>query len=96
MGLEFYGNVVEKEKMLSNKKVTKGDILVGLPSSGLHTNGYSLARKVLLDKYKIGEYIEELGCSVDQELLKIHKSYLHILFALMDLIQTGVYQQTMY
>jgi len=76
--------VVEKEKMLSNKKVSKGDILIGLPSNGLHTNGYSLARKVLLDKYEIGEYIEELGCSVDEELLKIHKSYLHILSDVID------------
>lgn len=76
--------VVEKEKMLSNKKVTKGDILIGLPSNGLHTNGYSLARKVLLDKYKIGEYIEEIDCSIDQELLKIHKSYLHILSDIID------------
>ena len=76
--------VVEKEKMLSNKKVTKGDILIGLPSNGLHTNGYSLARKVLLDKYKIGEHVEQLGCSIDQELLKIHKSYLHILSDIID------------
>mgnify|MGYP001492695994 FL=1 len=71
--------VVEKDKMLSNNKVSKGDILVGLPSNGLHTNGYSLARKVLLDKYKIGEYVKDLGCSVDEELLKIHKSYLKVL-----------------
>ena len=71
--------VVEKDKMLSNNKVSKGDILVGLPSNGLHTNGYSLARKVLLDKYKIGQYVEDLGCSVDEELLKIHKSYLPVL-----------------
>ena len=68
--------VVEKDNMLSNNKVCKGDILVGLPSNGLHTNGYSLARKVLLDKFKIGEYVNELGCSIDEELLKIHKSYL--------------------
>ena len=71
--------VVEKDKMLSNNKVSRGDILVGLPSNGLHTNGYSLARKVLLDKYKIGEYVKDLGCSVDEELLKIHKSYLKVL-----------------
>lgn len=71
--------VVEKDKMLSNNKVSRGDILVGLPSNGLHTNGYSLARKVLLDKYKIGKYVKDLGCSVDEELLKIHKSYLKVL-----------------
>ena len=71
--------VVEKDKMLSNNKVSRGDILVGLPSNGLHTNGYSLARKVLLGKYKIGKYVKDLGCSVDEELLKIHKSYLKVL-----------------
>jgi len=71
--------VVEKDKMLSNNKVDIGDILIGLPSNGLHTNGYSLARKVLLDKYKIGKYVETLGCTIDEELLKIHKSYLPIL-----------------
>ena len=76
--------VVEKEKMLSNNKVSKGDILVGLPSNGLHTNGYSLARKVLLDKYKIGENIEDLGCSIDEELLKIHKSYLPVLSGILE------------
>ena len=76
--------VVEKDKMLSNNKVSKGDVLVGLPSNGLHTNGYSLARKVLLEKYKIGEYIEELGSSIDEELLKIHKSYLPILSDILD------------
>ena len=76
--------VVEKDKMLSNNKVSKGDVLVGLPSNGLHTNGYSLARKVLLDKYKIGEYIEEIGSSIDEELLKIHKSYLPILSDILD------------
>ena len=52
---------------------SKGDILIGLPSTGLHTNGYSLARKVLLDKYAIGEHIDELGSSIDEELLKIHQ-----------------------
>jgi phosphoribosylformylglycinamidine cyclo-ligase len=71
--------VVEKDKMLSNNKVDKGDILIGLPSNGLHTNGYSLARKVLLDKYEIGKHVGSLGCSIDEELLKIHKSYLPIL-----------------
>ena len=76
--------VVEKDKMLSNSKVSKGDVLVGLPSNGLHTNGYSLARKVLLDKYKIGQHIEELGSSIDEELLKIHKSYLPILSDILD------------
>jgi phosphoribosylformylglycinamidine cyclo-ligase len=76
--------VVEKDNMLSNRKTNIGDILIGLPSSGLHTNGYSLARKVLLDKYEIGSNIDYLGCSVDEELLKIHMSYLDILSPILD------------
>jgi len=70
---------VPRKKVITGKKIKNNDIIIGLPSSGLHTNGYSLARKVLLDKYRIGENIESLGCSIDDELLKIHKSYLKIL-----------------
>ncbi|MAZ61288.1 MAG: phosphoribosylformylglycinamidine cyclo-ligase [Candidatus Marinimicrobia bacterium] len=76
--------VVERNNMLSNRKTKKGDVLIGLPSNGLHTNGYSLARKVLLDKYKVGVNIDSLGCSVDEELLKIHKSYLNVLSPILD------------
>ena len=71
--------VAERENMLPNRKTQPGNILVGLYSNGLHTNGYSLARKVLLPKYNIGEHIPELGCSIDEELLKVHRSYLPIL-----------------
>ena len=86
----FYGNdkydvsgtivgVVDKKYMLPNRKTEAGNILVGLFSNGLHTNGYSLARKVLLPKYKIGEHIESLGSTIESELLKIHRSYLHVI-----------------
>ena len=68
--------VVEKEGMLSNRNISNGDILLGLHSTGLHTNGYSLARKVLLTKFKVGEYIEDLGETVGESLLSIHRSYL--------------------
>ena len=71
--------VVDKENMMPNRKVEKGDLLVGLRSTGLHTNGYSLARKVLLDHYKIGEYVPEIQSTIDDELLRIHKSYFPIL-----------------
>ena len=67
--------VVEKDDMLPNRKVEPGDLLVGLKSTGLHTNGYSLARKVLLDKFKIGEHIDFLDSTIEDELLNIHKSY---------------------
>lgn len=71
--------VAEKEYMLPNRNTNTGDILIGLPSTGLHTNGYSLARKVLLEHYDVDEFVPELGCTVGEELLNIHKSYLQII-----------------
>jgi phosphoribosylformylglycinamidine cyclo-ligase len=71
--------VVEKEKMIKGDKIRKGDVLIGLSSDGLHTNGYSLARSVLLEKFKMNDYIPELACTLGEELLKVHKSYLSII-----------------
>ena len=71
--------VAEKSQMMSSRKINKGDLLIGLPSTGLHTNGYSLARKVLLDKYDVDEYVDDLGMAVGEALLSIHKSYLPVL-----------------
>lgn len=68
--------IVEKDKIIDGSKVKKGDALIGLPSTGLHTNGYSLARKVLFDKFKPEDKFDELENSLGDELLKIHKSYL--------------------
>ena len=67
---------VERSKIIDKKNVRAGDVLIGLPSSGLHTNGYSLARNVLLKKYSLTEYIPELKGSLAKELLKVHRSYL--------------------
>lgn len=74
--------VVDKSKIIDGKKIQKGDLLIGFPSTGLHTNGYSLARKVLLEKYKVTDYVDEIKNTVGDELLKIHKSYLHLIIAL--------------
>lgn len=71
--------VVERSKIIDRKNVKKGDVLIGLPSSGLHTNGYSLARKVLLNKYKLSQYIPELRTTLSGELLKVHRSYLEVI-----------------
>ncbi|MGK9476246.1 phosphoribosylformylglycinamidine cyclo-ligase [Melioribacter sp. OK-6-Me] len=68
--------IVEKEKIIDGSTVKKGDQLIGLPSTGLHTNGYSLARKVLFDKYKPEDKFDEFEGTLGEELLKIHKSYL--------------------
>ncbi len=76
--------VVEKQKVLNGSHVSVGDVLIGLPSSGLHTNGYSLARSVLFPKYRIDEYVSELGCTVGEALLAIHRSYLAKVMPLLD------------
>ncbi|MFQ6610299.1 MAG: phosphoribosylformylglycinamidine cyclo-ligase [Fidelibacterota bacterium] len=70
--------VVEKEQLISNRKIIKGDVLIGLKSTGLHTNGYSLARKVLLSHFDVDDYVDELDLTLGEELLKIHRSYLHV------------------
>jgi phosphoribosylformylglycinamidine cyclo-ligase len=71
--------IVDKQKIIDGRKINKGDILIGFESNGLHTNGYSLARKVLLDKFKLETYNDELKTSLGEELLRIHKSYLNII-----------------
>jgi len=71
--------IVEKKKAITGKNIIKSDVLIGLPSSGLHTNGYSLARKVLLAKHIVSDYIDELSCTIGEELLKVHISYLDII-----------------
>ena len=68
--------VVEKNEMMPNRGVNKGDLLMGLPSTGLHTNGYSLARKVLLEHYGSDDFVDSLGKTMGEALLAIHKSYL--------------------
>lgn len=70
---------VDGDNLLSDRVIQKGDVLIGLPSTGLHTNGYSLARKVLLDKFKVDEYVSEINSTISESLLSVHKSYLHIL-----------------
>ncbi len=76
--------VVEKRDMITGENIREGDLLLGLPSTGLHTNGYSLARKVLFDRYVAGDMPDELGGeSIGDALLRIHRSYLDPIQALM-------------
>ena len=69
------GKVSKKNYIDPQKRIKAGDVILGLKSSGLHTNGYSLARRVLLRKYRLSSYVPELRCTIAQELLKIHRSY---------------------
>jgi phosphoribosylformylglycinamidine cyclo-ligase len=76
--------VVDKAKILNGSRVAIGDVLIGLPSNGLHTNGYSLARAALFPKYTVNDHLPELGCTVGEALLRVHRSYLHIVAPLLD------------
>ncbi|MBM3812715.1 MAG: phosphoribosylformylglycinamidine cyclo-ligase [Acidimicrobiia bacterium] len=80
----FIVGAVERGQLLTGQRIRRGDVLLGLPSSGLHTNGYSLARKLLFDVagYKVSTKVKELRCTVGEELLKVHRSYLKPLRAL--------------
>ncbi len=71
----FIVGKVSKKNFIDTMKIKTGDIILGLKSSGLHTNGFSLARKVLLRKYTFSSHVPELKCTVGEELLKIHCSY---------------------
>jgi len=74
----FIVGAVERKRMLSGASILAGDVLLGLPSTGLHTNGYSLARKLLFEMagYGANTFLPELGGTVADELLKVHRSYL--------------------
>ncbi|MCC7175130.1 MAG: phosphoribosylformylglycinamidine cyclo-ligase [Bryobacterales bacterium] len=74
----FIVGAVERRRLLTGASIRPGDVLLGLPSTGLHTNGYSLARKLLFEVagYGPGTFLAELGCTVADELLKVHRSYL--------------------
>src|SRR5580704_10972275 len=73
----FIVGVVDRKKLLTGKNVKPGDTLLGLPAAGLHTNGYSLARKLIFDvaKLKPDTYVAEVGNKIGAELLKPHVCY---------------------
>lgn len=82
----FIVGVVDREKIIDGRTIQPGDVLLGLPSVGLHTNGYSLARKLFFEvaKYAPDVYLGALSETVGDALLRPHASYLHALEALLD------------
>ena len=82
----FVVGVVERSKALGPHRVREGDVLIGLPSAGLHTNGYTLARKVLFDVMglAVGSRLPELGTTVGEALLAPHRGYLGALEPLLE------------
>jgi phosphoribosylformylglycinamidine cyclo-ligase len=82
----FIVGAVEREKIITGKTVEVGDVVLGLASNGLHTNGYALARKLLFEvgKYTLDSYVNELKGKVGNELLRTHKSYWPAIKRLVD------------
>ena len=82
----FIVGVVERRRILDGAAVRPGDVLVGLPSTGLHTNGYSLARKIFFDAAGLGPdaWVDELEGTVADELLKVHRCYRGPLWPLLE------------
>jgi phosphoribosylformylglycinamidine cyclo-ligase len=74
----FIVGIVDKSKVIDGKTIQAGDAVLGLPSNGLQTNGYSLARKLFFEigGYQVDSYIEELGQTAGEALLKTHQSFL--------------------
>jgi phosphoribosylformylglycinamidine cyclo-ligase len=81
----FIVGVVERERIITGKTVEPGDIILGLPSTGLHTNGYSLARKLLFEVagYTLETYVNEIKGKVGNELMRTHRSYWPVIKKLM-------------
>ncbi|MFC1555443.1 phosphoribosylformylglycinamidine cyclo-ligase [candidate division KSB1 bacterium] len=78
--------IAEKSKIIDGSKIQEGDIILGLPSAGLHTNGYSLARKIFFEAagLDVDSYLQELGCTVGEELLKVHRCYFKEIYPLIQ------------
>jgi phosphoribosylformylglycinamidine cyclo-ligase len=82
----FIVGAVDRSRLITGRTIAVGDLLVGVPSAGLHTNGYSLARRVIFERLRldVGSYVAELSTTVGEALLEPHRSYLPIVQPLLD------------
>jgi len=82
----FIVGVADRDRIIDGKQIAPGDVLLALPSVGLHTNGYSLARKLFFDVagYSVDTHLDELGMTVGEALLQPHLSYLKPLDGLLN------------
>ena len=82
----FIVGAVDRERLINGRTIAIGDVLVGVPSSGLHTNGYSLARRIVFEHLRLGvdSHVGELGCTVADALLEPHRSYLPLVQPLLS------------
>jgi phosphoribosylformylglycinamidine cyclo-ligase len=82
----FIVGVVDRERLINGRAIAVGDVVVGVPSSGLHTNGYSLARRIVFDLLglRVDSHVPELSMTVGQAMLEPHRSYLTIVRPILD------------
>ena len=82
----FIVGAVERERLVNGRAIAVGDVLVGVPSSGLHTNGYSLARRIVFEHLglNVDSHVAELGTTVGEALLEPHRSYLPLVQPLLE------------
>jgi len=92
----FVVGVVERDELVDGSHIAPGDVLLGLPSEGLHTNGFSLVRRVLrvgigedaaAERRRLEEYVPELGRTLGEELLRPHRCYLQEVMAVRGLVK---------
>lgn len=84
----FCVGIVDKKKIINNKTIEIGDKVIGLKSSGVHSNGFSLVRKVFeVNKESLNEYVESLGCTVGEALLKPTKIYVKPILKLIEQVK---------
>jgi phosphoribosylformylglycinamidine cyclo-ligase len=85
----FIVGIVDRARLIDGSRIAAGDALIALPSSGLHTNGYSLARRIVFDKLalSVDAFVAEIGGTVGEALLQPHRSYLR---PIQPLLQAGL------
>lgn len=85
----FAVGAAEKSKLITGESIQPGDVLIGLASSGIHSNGYSLVRKIFLNdaKWSLTKYVDELGCTLGEELLRPTKIYVKPILAALKKFQ---------
>ena len=82
----FVVGVVDQDKIINGSTIEQGDVCIGLKSSGLHTNGYTLARKVAFEiaGHKPNDYVDELGMTIAEALMKVHRCYAPVIHPLLE------------
>ncbi|CAK7086470.1 phosphoribosylformylglycinamidine cyclo-ligase [Tissierella sp.] len=82
----FCVGVVDRKKIINGSAIEEGDYIIGLPSSGVHSNGFSLVRKIIFEKEKmdVNQYIEELGCTIGEELIRPTRIYTNPVYSLVQ------------